>query len=235
MAPAIIPIILLLSFWQVSASEQRDCEAAVFVLQDLEQERSIASPNGRNTVTVGVKSEDDGEGWMRVRSVKGSVKSFKLLDLSGGVFVKWAPDSRAFYIMWSNGGAIGAYRLRVFRVLDHEIRELPTALQAERDFERRYPCEARGHNTFAIEWKLASAQILLAEQVYPTGDCGRRAGLYGGYLVRVDDGVILLRYTEPELKRVWPQGCPGTVYPSGLWGSDDLKKAQEERRRAGGN
>ena len=65
------------------------------------------------------------------------------------------------------------------------------------------------------------------DAVYPTSDCGKELGLYGGYLVRATDGTILRRYSERQLKSIWPVGCPSDIYPTGLWGSDDLKKAQE--------
>ena len=39
---------------------------------------------------------------------------------------------------------------------------------------------------------------------------------------------ILRRYSEHQLKITWPPGCPSDIYPTGLWGSDDLRKAQEE-------
>ena len=229
-------ILILFAIAQVVTS-QKDapgCEARMFVLQDLEQERTVVAPDGSRSVALGVKSEGDGDGWLKVYDARRLIHTTRLINLSGGVFVKWAPDSRAFYLMWSNGGAVGGYEVRVFRVGAGTVQEVPTTRRAERDFARRYPCEARGHNTFAIEWRDGSRQLLLAEQVYPTGDCGRRLGLYGGYLVNVADGAIHRRYSDAEIKRLWPAGCPVPVYPTGFWGSDDLKKALEKRRKGGG-
>ena len=71
--------------------------------------------------------------------------------------------------------------------------------------------------------------MLLAMQVYPPSDCGKELGLYGGYLVSATDGTILRRsQSERQLKSIWPVGCPSDIYPTGFWGSDDLKKAQED-------
>ena len=72
--------------------------------------------------------------------------------------------------------------------------------------------------------------MLLGLQVYPTSDCGEEAGLYGGYLVSATDGTIIRRYSEPGLISVWPPRCPSDIYPTGLWGSEDLKKARDGRR-----
>jgi hypothetical protein len=40
--------------------------------------------------------------------------------------------------------------------------------------------------------------------------------------------LILRRYSEQQLKIIWPAGCPSDIHPTGLWGSDDLRKAQEQ-------
>lgn len=139
--------------------------------------------------------------------------------------------------MWSNGGAIGGYSVRVFRIKAATVIEVPSSAQAERDFARRYPCRTRGHNTFAIQWMNGSRELLVAQEVYPAGDCGPNAGRFGGYLVRVDDGAVVRRYSQTQLRRIWPEGCPTWVYPTAFLTSEDFKKAQDARRkgRGGGN
>jgi hypothetical protein len=211
-------------------AQSKQCEATVFVLQDLENEPSIPSPNGHYRVVLGVRSENDDHGWIRVYAGPTLKGEFELHDLSGGVFFNWSPDSRAFYVMWSNGGSIGGYSVRAFRVGGVQVAEVPLTKIAEREFEQKHPCPDRGHNVYAVRWSKGSEQLLLALQVYPTSDCGKELGLYSGYLVRVADGAILRRYAERELKSIWPVGCPSNVYPVGFWGTDDLKKAQEELR-----
>lgn len=97
---------------------------------------------------------------------------------------------------------------------------------AQEEFERKHPCPDGGHNVYAVRWLKGLEELLLAMQVYPTSDCDKELGLYGGYLVSATDGTILRRYSERQLKSIWPAGCPSDIYPTGLWGSDDLKRAQ---------
>jgi hypothetical protein len=211
----------------VTTAQTKECAATVFVLQDLEKGVSVTSPDNRYRVTLSVRSEDDDFGQLRVYAGDDMRGSYELHDLSGGIFIKWSPDSRAFYLMWSNGGAIGGYEVRAFRITGGQVTETVITKKAEDEFERKHPCPDRGHNVYAVRWLNGSEELLLAMQVYPTSDCGKELGLYGGYLVGATDGTILRRYSERQLKSIWPVGCPSDIYPTGLWGSDDLKKAQE--------
>jgi hypothetical protein len=134
--------------------------------------------------------------------------------------------------MWSNGGMIGGYEVRVFRATDESAQELPSTKQAEHDFRAHHNCAARGINVFAIQWLgRDSNQLLLATQKYPTSDCGKDAGRFGGYLVRSTDGEILKTYSEKQIKAIWPKGCPTRIWPTGLWGEAQLQQANEDLKK----
>jgi hypothetical protein len=57
---------MLMACTEPEAAQKPDCEASIFVLQDLEQERSVPSPDGAVRVVLGVKSQDQEVGWLRV-------------------------------------------------------------------------------------------------------------------------------------------------------------------------
>ena len=90
-------------------TETPACVAAVFVSEDLQKEPRVKSPDGRYAVLLGVRREDDEDGWLHVYRGSDVVGRFELHELSAGIFVNWAPDSGAFYVMWSSGGTIGGY------------------------------------------------------------------------------------------------------------------------------
>jgi hypothetical protein len=200
-------------------------------LQNLEKHPAILSPDGEFRIVLEVKSEDDDYGSMHVYQRERLLRSFDLRDLSGGVFLKWSPDSRAFYLMWSDGGIIGRYSVRVFSVDGEKVIESPTTRVAERDFAKRYYCETRGNNVYAIRWVNAE-QLLIAAEVYPTSDCGRDMGITAGYIVRVEDGHILRQYSGKQLQAMWPSDCPDGIWPSGLWGPAEMEKARKSQSRS---
>ena len=126
---------------------------------------------------------------------------------------------------------IGGYELRVFRINRDAVSEVPASSKAEQDFKIKHNCEARGINVFALKWEGAD-HLLLATQKYPTGDCGEDAGIYGGYLVNIVNGNILRKYSDRKLKTIWPKGCPSQIWPTGLWGEDQLRQAKEDLKKS---
>lgn len=133
-------------------AQSKQCGAVVFVLQDLEREASIPSPNAEYRVVLGVHSEDEDHGWIRVYAGAELRGAYELHDLSGGIFVNWSSDSRAFYVMWSNGGRIGGYGVRGFQVGGVRATEVPLTMASEHEFDRTHPCPDRGHNVYAVRW-----------------------------------------------------------------------------------
>jgi hypothetical protein len=169
--------------------------------EDLKQSQEIPSPDGQRRAVLGGYRElrDSESGSLQVFQGQTLLRQFRLRDLSAGIYMKWAPDSAAFYLMWSDGGALGNYHVRVFRVRDNQVLEVPTTRVAEKDFARRHYCKTRGNNVYAVHWLANSDEIVISTEVYPTSDC-ENLGFRLGYLVRTADGAILKRYSEPEIE-----------------------------------
>ena len=210
-----------------SIPKAQSCQAEVFVPESLKKHQVVSSPNGRLQVLLGgYREEKDSEsGWLRVVEGKRLIREYELKDLSGGIFVKWAPDSAAFYLMWSNGGMIGGYEVRVFRVGDDGVREVPAVTQALKEFTQKHHCHDRGENIYAVRWVGQSDDLMIATEVYPTSECGKDAGFTAGYLVRIDDGDISARYPQSAVEAEMNK-CPSDIWPTGLWSGDDLQEAK---------
>lgn len=152
-----VALVLIVAISSARVQQRSNCEATAFVLEDLERRPVVASPDDRWYVELGMKTQDHEEGWFLVRRGTTTVRSFKLEYLSAGVFVKWAADSTPFYLMWSNGGAIGEYSVRVFRITGGTVVEVPSSAQAERDFARRYPCTRARHVRDSVDERIEGA------------------------------------------------------------------------------
>lgn len=102
-----------------------------------------------------------------------------------------APDSKAFAITWSDGGAIGNFHTRVFVITPRgkiEEQSAPVRIVMQ-DFESHHYCKARGDNFLAVRW-LTPHELLLEASVYPTSDCGSDLGYTDRYAVRLTSGQI---------------------------------------------
>jgi hypothetical protein len=225
---AVALALLLCSASRVFAetTKRESCQAEVFVPESLARGVSVPSPDGRFRVMLEDRPGQE-TARMRVFQDMRSLGEYSLRDLSAGIFLKWSPDSRAFYLMWSDGGAIGAYAVRVFRVSSDAATEVFSTRPAEREFKRRHDCRTRGINVYAVKWLGASDRLLIAAEVYPTGDCGKELGFTLGYAVRVEDGAILERYSARRIGQEM-RSCPSQLWPTGLWDDADLQKGKAE-------
>jgi len=171
----------------------------------LEQDHEIPSPNQRYRVVLGGYSDynEDGRGLMRVFEGPNLIAKFRLRNLSAGVWLNWAPDSNAFFLMWSAGGALGRYHVRVFRVQKNHVSELRSTRIAESDFAKTHSCDFRGNNSIALRWVNNSDSLLVSSEVYDTSDCGKEMGLAIAYLVRTNDGKIIKRYSKSETDNLY--------------------------------
>jgi hypothetical protein len=201
-----LALVLATSITGAAQPRRFECEVTQFQAPDLERHPAIDSPDGALRVVLGA-SDGSEHGWLRVERGATTLETIDLRYLSSNASVKWAPDSLAFFVMWSNGGAVGGFEVRVFRVQGTGVIEMPTTARAAREFANRYSCAARGHNVFAKQWMNGAKELLPAVEVYPTSDCGRNLGRRGGYLVRAADGAILRRYSDAQLRSLWPDHC----------------------------
>ena len=222
-------VAILLTFWAYSVQAQQSCQAEVFTPDAVPKNPVVASPNGRFLITLGgyCDSENYEGGWLRVTERQRPLAQYGLRDLSAGIYIKWAPDSRAFYLMWDDGGNLGRYHLRVFHVLNSSVREVRATNLALADFHRRHYCEARGDNVYAVRWLEHPRELLVATEIYETGDCGKAMGFITGYAVDTLDGRILRRYSTEEIKKEM-RLCPSAFWPNSAWEQSDVEKAKAE-------
>lgn len=114
-------------------------------------------------------------------------------------------DEAHVALTYSDGGAIGAFHVRVFLIDGGSVTDASGSInQAVADFKSRHYCKARGNNVTALKWIAGS--LLLLTEVYPTGDCGADLGHLEGYRISVPGGEILEHLTLSELQR-YPGVC----------------------------
>jgi hypothetical protein len=168
------------------------CRSSHYMLDDFEKQPTVPSPDKMKAVQLTKEYQ------FRVTVGKTVLSDFVLPDVSSNVEVGWSPDSSEFFISYSDGGAIGGYRVHLYRVAGNTLRKsgVPTTV-AER-FKTKHWCESRGNNLFFLDWTPDSKVALFVAEVYPTGDCGKELGVYRGYAVRLQDEKILRIFGEKQ-------------------------------------
>jgi hypothetical protein len=157
---------------------------------------AITAPDGRRRVVLAKDFS------LRVLAVDREVGAIRLKDLSSNIGVVWSPDSRKFFINYSDGGAIGGFHVHVYSVGLDSVTELSKPpLTAFNDFKKRYYCKARGDNIEGIGWTSDSSAVFFVASVYPTSDCAPIWDKTLGYLVSLN-GEIISRYTRKEARKI---------------------------------
>ncbi len=179
-------------------------EATSLLYSGMTRTIKVVSPDGRKSAVIDnerIAVVVDGK---RLPGTRGS-------EIDTLAELGWAPDSKAFFITASEGGAIGRWYVRVYVLVGDGIRRLNIGQEVVKDFKRHYKCwEPEAPNVGAVTWVEGSAKLLLVAQVPPHSSC-REMGKLGGYVVSVPKGRILESMEEKALRARW-----GGVLGTGL-------------------
>jgi len=121
-----------------------------------------------------------------------------------GCEVAWAPDSKAFFVTYSDGGAVGTYHTEVYYVEETGLRiEEPTG-QVQKDFHSKPPVcfEPEDPNIAAITWVGSSRRLLVAAEILPHSIC-EGMGTFKAYEISLPEGKILRKYGQLKAKRLF--------------------------------
>jgi len=145
---------------------------------------------GAYSYTVEVPDGNQDLGFFVLRKGGKTLLRTPLKDLSASTSVVWSDDNRHFAITWSNGGAVGWFDVKAFRIDGDSVEQLPVAEKAYQAFKARHWCETRGDNIQAYQWSPDSRSLVLVLSVYPTSDCGKEMGYTEGYVVDAETGTV---------------------------------------------
>jgi hypothetical protein len=214
---SVLLVILTLALCS-SASFSKDehtfaCNAQSFDLSSFEGETSTSSPDGRNHIQL----RRDYTYAVFVRDKQ--VTRLEYLDTNCCIEIGWSPDSSQFFVSYSNSATYHQYKTHLFSIVGERVSENRAPQTVFDDFGSQHSCPSRGgNNLFLLGWTKDSQSVFLVSEVTPTGDCGKEAGVYGGYLVKVRDGTIGHRYGQKQTDTI-EKACRA----GGILHADSLK------------
>jgi len=171
----------------------------------------------------------------------------------------WAPDSKTFFVTWTDGGEEGQWRVGVYEIKDGEIESASTDAKGEHsdpteeareDFEafiRSLPMDAglgdeQGRkvwkeaaycepaNVVASQWLKGGDELLISTLVVPVTARCRYGTEYRVYRISIPGGKILQRYTPDEAYGEFGEGyLPEDVSGDREPRPDDCKEGSDRR------
>jgi hypothetical protein len=117
--------------------------------------------------------------------------------------IAWAPDSKAFTVTSSDGGADGTWEVVVFLLEYERFTYYDPGKEAVLLFKQQYPClDQLEPNVGAVRWLKESKHLLLALEMPPAAACADRKAVRG-YAVEANTGKVLKEYERRKLIDEW--------------------------------
>jgi hypothetical protein len=117
---------------------------------------------------------------------------------------QWAPDSKAFFLTYSDGGAVGNYKVLVGYPSKNGVKVLDPTAAVKKDFLAHYPkCyEPETPNLGCVAWLKNSYRLLVAAEVLPHSNCDMM-GTFSLYEIEVPSGKIIKKYSQLQAKKLF--------------------------------
>jgi hypothetical protein len=115
--------------------------------------------------------------------------------------IGWSATSTLFFVTYSDGGAVGAYHVSVYRLSAGRIEKIDLTKAVRRDFQKHYPkCDSPEEpNIAGVAWSADSTKLLVAAEVLPHSNCDNM-GTFNLYTVAVSNGRIIDRIPQLAAK-----------------------------------
>jgi hypothetical protein len=162
--------------------------------------QGLPSPEGLSVIHAKeVESSNDDSGPFKVWVTRSGHSS--LIPMRGfvGAEVEWSPDSAAFFLTYSDTGAVGQYHLLVYRRNENGFTSIEPIPDGSNLFKPH--CLTPGPpNVGGIQWGRDSNTILVAVEVPPTSDCASQ-GTFRAFEIALPGGKVLITYDQLEAKK----------------------------------
>jgi hypothetical protein len=114
----------------------------------------------------------------------------------------WAPDSKAFFITYSDGGNVGTYHVKIFYVTDSGLRVVEPIPNGSTLFQPR--CfDLEQPNVGAIKWMGGgSGSLLIAIEVPPHSSCASM-GTFEAFEIELPSGKVISHYNQLTTKKLF--------------------------------
>jgi hypothetical protein len=114
--------------------------------------------------------------------------------------IEWAPDSSAFTVTQSDGGAVGSWYIEVYKISTGSLQKIDVMKAVAADFQKRPGgCPEEDANIASVGW-LGPKKLLIVAQAPPHSSC-RDMGAIRGYEVSIANGHIISKYNANVLKK----------------------------------
>jgi hypothetical protein len=160
----------------------------------------IPSPDGNNAIRITRATNPDGDHQVVVKAYSREYKT-EIGSLVNAE-VAWSPDSKAFFVTYSDGGNVGTYHVKVFYVTKSGLRIIEPVVSGRKLFAPT--CfDPESPNVAAIKWTgLDSSRLLIALLVPNHSSCASMA-TFRAFEIMLPDGRVIDRFGQIAAKKLF--------------------------------
>jgi hypothetical protein len=159
----------------------------------------IPSPDGTKNIAA---SYDQNADFLLLAIADGAKQFNTKVEGGVGAELAWSPDSKAFFLTWSDAGLDGGYHTLVFYISEHGFRKVKLDLVAKRGFGHPIPLPG-DTNVVGVAWLIGSQRMLIAVQVPPLSICDSY-NTFRAFEVSLPEGVVIHACGQiPAKKKFW--------------------------------
>ena len=158
----------------------------------------VPSPDGTKAIVVKKGAESEGGNRVTVRAFNREFKT--RIGFMVNSEVAWAPNSRSFFVTYSDGGNVGTYHTKIFYVEPNGLRTVEPVRDARKLFSP-HCFSSESPNVGAIKW-ITPSRLLVALEVPPHGSCAA-PGTFEAFEIDVPKSTVLRSYSQIEAKRLF--------------------------------
>ena len=178
--------------------------------------KGLSSPDGLKTIHAKELDAPAGSPWPFKVWVSYNGKDH--LVLAGGYVnaeIIWSPDSNAFSLTYSDGGAVGQYHVLIYKIEARGLRAFEPVPNGGKFF-RTYCDPMEEPNVGAIRWGNESKSLFVALEVPPHSSCAGM-GTFRVVEITISEAKGLRMYNQLEAKQLFAESL-----------GEELKNADDE-------
>ncbi len=160
----------------------------------------VTSPDGSKKVKILAPDPKDADGYARILVASNG----QIYQTQVGSWVNaemgWAPDSKAFFVTYSDGGSVGRYHVKIVYVTESGLR-ISEPLPDGRKLFQPHCFDAEYPNVGAIKWT-GPLQLLIAVEVPPHSSCASM-GTFRAFKIELPSGNVDARYGQLAAKKLF--------------------------------
>jgi hypothetical protein len=161
--------------------------------------QGLSSPDGRSVIHAKKIESSNDDSWPFKTWIAHVGRNYPVpMGSFVNAEVSWSPDSTAFFVTYSDTGAIGQYHLLVYRLNEHGINSIEPIPDGSKLFKPH--CMTTGPpNVGGIQWRRDSSAILIAVEVPAVSDCASM-GTFRAFEITLPSGKVLKVYDQLQAK-----------------------------------